>query len=257
MNWPERLRAGEIHLHLSADPEIGDVSLLDAYESLLSADERARRDRFHFPRHRHQFLVSRALLRTTLSLYRPSVTPEAWRFAVNAHGRPRVLDDTSDELDFNLSHSEGRVVLAVSACRSPGVDIEALDRAVDMLELASQFFAPAELTELSALDPALQRRRFFDLWTLKEAYVKARGLGLAIPLAAFAIGFPGEGGLSIRVEPEASELFGPWRLWSIDAGPGHALSLAIRHDGPLAVRQFESRPLEMIAETACRVLRNA
>ncbi len=224
----EPLPANEIHLHVTEDPTISEPSLLAANEGFLSPDELQRRARFRFGRHRHQFLVSRAPLRTTLTYYQPSVSPQDWRFELNMHGRPRISGDAGRELDFNLTHTDGCIVVAVSRIEMPGVDIEALERTDDVIDLARQFFAPSEIVDLLKLEPALQRRRFFDLWTLKEAYLKARGLGLSIPLNAFTIRFPGDHHLSIDCNLPDTNDFEQWQLWSIELSQLHSLSLAIK-----------------------------
>lgn len=256
MTLPDLLPSSAVHLHISEDPAITSPSLLAAYEALLTPDELVRRDRFRFERHRHQFLVSRALLRTTLTHYHPSVLPQDWRFALNTHGRPRIEGEIGNKLDFNLSHTEGCIVLAVSRVASPGVDIEAVDRTDATIELACEFFSPAEVAELLVLAEPLQRRRFFDLWTMKEAYVKAKGLGLAIPLTAFTIGFPTANCLSIDFQPEANDVSTFWQLWSVDMGDHYALSLAINCHKALSLRLFSNLPLQSIAETDCVIMRS-
>lgn len=256
MTLPDKLPSSEVHLHIIKDPAINTPCLLAAYEAILTPDELARRDRFRFERHRHQYLVSRALLRTTLTHYHPSMLPQNWRFVLNTHGRPRIEGEIGDELDFNLSHTEGCIVLAVSRVASPGVDIEAIDRTDATIELAREFFSSAEVAALLVLAEPLQRRRFFDLWTLKEAYVKAKGLGLAIPLTAFTIGFPTANHLSIDFEPEAADVSAFWQLWSINVGDHYALSMVINWHKALSLRLFVNHPLQSIAETDCVIMRS-
>lgn len=253
MPSPDTLPAGEIHLHMADDPSIVAPHLLAAYDAMMSPEEAARRDRFRFERHRHQFLVARALLRNTLSLYRPDIDPATWRFETNAYGRPRVAGAGAGELDFNLSHTEGRIVLAVCRTPSPGVDIERLDRKDPFTDIAGQFFAEAEARGLSALPSAKQRRRFFHIWTLKEAYIKACGRGLSIPLKDFSIHFPEEGGPCIHFA-KGEDHQSRWQLWSLSAGEDYALSMALADAGPLRLRLFRSIPLLMTEETDYRII---
>jgi 4'-phosphopantetheinyl transferase len=140
--------------------------------------------------------------------------------AVLLHESPRgalSLDPAhhSTDLCFNLSHTDGLVVLAIA--RQPvGVDVEWLDRRGRTIELADRYFAPTEITALRALPETAQRDRFFDLWTLKEAYIKARGLGLALPLGGFAYSDFETPPLSIAVDPTLADRpdsewsFGTW-----------------------------------------------
>jgi 4'-phosphopantetheinyl transferase len=254
MPSPDALPSDEIHMHIADDPAITAPALLARYDAMLDPEEAARRDRFHFAQHRHQFLVARALVRSTLSLYRPDIKPAEWQFAANAYGRPRIVGDGAGALDFNLSHTDGRIVLAVCRARSPGVDIERLDRLETVTHIAARFFAERETRALLALPPLMQRRRFFDLWTLKEAYIKARGMGLSIPLTDFSIHFPAEGAPAIHFADGVDDEASRWQLWSFDAGEDYALSLAISGAGPLRPRQFQSIPLMSVKEIDCRIL---
>lgn len=254
MSSPDALPPDEIHLHVADDSTITAPALLARYDAMLNPEEAARRDRFHFEQHRHQFLVARALVRSTLSVYRPDIQPAEWQFAANAYGRPRITGAGAGTLDFNLSHTDGRIVLAVCRAQSPGVDIERLDRLETVTDIAARFFAERETRALSALPLSAQRRRFFDLWTLKEAYIKARGMGLSIPLKDFSIHFPAEGRATIRFADGVDDDPSRWQFWSLHAGEGYALSLAIAGAVPMRPRLFQSIPLVDSKEIDCRIL---
>lgn len=254
MPSPDVLPPDEIHLHIVDDPAITAPALLARYDAMLNPEETARQDRFRFARHRHQFLVARALVRSTLSLYHPETEPAEWQFATNEYGRPRIVGAGAGALDFNLSHTDGRIVLAICRSQSPGVDIERIDRPEAVADIAAQFFAETEIQALSALPAAMQRRRFFDLWTLKEAYIKARGMGLSIPLKDFSIQFPQERGPTIRFADGVDDEASRWQLWSLYAGQDYALSLAIAGAIPMRLRQFQSIPLVASKEIDCRIL---
>lgn len=245
----DRIAPGEIHLHIVDDSEVAD---LDACRAVMSADEHARSDRFHFERDRRRFAVTRGLLRFTLSLYVPDSRPDAWRFGRNRHGRPAIAGDGGGGLDFNLSHTAGRAVLAVSRLRSVGVDVEWRGRSLAAADLAARFFAAEEAAALPT-EPAARDRRFFELWTLKEAYVKALGKGLSIPLDSFHIGFPGESGLSLEIDGRSAA---GWRLWALDAGRDHALAVAAMADETVTLRAFRSIPAVSADAADCRVLRS-
>lgn len=221
------LAENDMHLWYAWDQRITDAALLARYRQLLTADERERQDRFHFARHRHQYLVSRALLRGVLSRY-AAVEPGAWRFRNNAFGKPEIANAGIAAPRFNLSHSEQLVVLAVAARGEVGVDVEWLGRSASLLELADHYFAPEEVRQLRALPAAMQTSRFFDFWTLKEAYIKACGLGLSIPLHHFSFRFDASGRVGIAFHPERGDDAGRWQFWQVSVSDQHRLALAQR-----------------------------
>ncbi|MGH2898524.1 MAG: 4'-phosphopantetheinyl transferase family protein, partial [bacterium] len=158
---------------------------LAEYRELLSADERDRCRRYVFENSRRQFLIGHALLRTTLSRY-VDRDPCSWTFVPGPHGRPELIDAKGmPPLRFNISHTDGLVVVAVGLGRELGVDVEDVRRTTPAPDFAGEFLAGPERDVLAAAKPADRSARFFELWTLKEAYLKARGLGLSIPLDTF------------------------------------------------------------------------
>ncbi|MGR7995152.1 4'-phosphopantetheinyl transferase family protein [Xanthobacter sp. ZOL 2024] len=254
MAWCEALPPGEVHLHLVDDTAIVAPELLARYAAWLNPEEAARHQQFRFARHRHQFLVARALVRETLSLYCPWIAPAEWCFAFNAYGRPGLRASLACNMDFNLSHTDGRMVLAICRAPSPGVDIEGLDRPEIAPDDITPFFSAGEEASLRGLAEPLRRRRFYELWTLKEAYLKARGRGLSIPLRDFTIGFTAPGALSITFADGVDDRAGRWRLWSVWAGAGYALSLALADAPAQRLRLFQRVPLAGGRELACRIL---
>lgn len=167
-------------------------------ETSLSASERVRRDGIQHPRAYAEFHAGRRLIRVVLGKLL-GVGPAEVRLLESERGALSLDPNHGCRLRFNLSHTEGLVVLAVAET-DVGVDVEWLDRPGRTVELADRYFAPSEVASLKALPEVIQRDRFFDLWTLKESYIKARGLGLAMPLAKFA--FAGFGGaLTLAVDP--------------------------------------------------------
>ncbi|PXX69500.1 4'-phosphopantetheinyl transferase [Pseudomonas sp. LAMO17WK12:I10] len=240
---PLRLGSGEIHVWSARDPQIGDAALLAAYRSWLSAEETERMARLMFEHHRHQYLVTRALLRSTLSLYAPWVAPHQWVFASNAWGKPAIVAPAVP-MAFNLSHTEGLVTLALTLENSVGIDVESRQRMADA-DLAERFFSAREVHYLSSLPAAGRASAFISLWTLKEAYIKACGQGLSIPLDSFSfdLATPGRIGFSCQaLEPlEARD----WRFWQWESGP-FVLSLGCRPQSPrppgIAVRLYETVP---------------
>jgi 4'-phosphopantetheinyl transferase len=171
-----QLTLREVHLWLTFTSGVSE-SLAETFRhSLLSEDERQREGKFFFAADRHRFVVTRALLRTSLSRY-AAVSPAAWRFEVDEYGRPHA---TQSRLVFNISHTSGLVAIAITREAAVGVDVENVDRAADILGIARQNFAPAEYRELLTTPQDARAERFFHYWTLKEAYCKAEGRGLSL-----------------------------------------------------------------------------
>jgi 4'-phosphopantetheinyl transferase len=221
-----------------------DIAAHDAsYRQLLTRDEHERMMRFVFERDRHQFLITRALVRTMLSRY-AAVAPADWRFITNAYGRPEVLDRPAGvaDLHFNLSHTDGLIACAVTVGREVGVDVECTTREVTH-DVPGRFFAPREVSDLRALPEADQSRVFFDYWTMKEAYIKARGMGLSIPLNDFAFRLRPPALPTIAFEPELDDDPATWQFFQASPTATHRLGLAVRRTGPdLSIRIREVVP---------------
>lgn len=201
--------------------EIGDGSLWPRYDALLSADERAVQARFRFAKDQRRYLVTRALVRTVLSRY-ADVRPQDWGFSAGPRGRPVIsAPRAAPALEFNISHSADLVLLGVTAGRTLGIDTESVATREADIDGLDRYFAPEESAALLALAPGDRRRRFFELWTLKESYIKARGLGLAIALDAFRFELAGERGLTLHMRPELGDSPGRWRLWQLALRSGY------------------------------------
>lgn len=247
--WP--LPPTEAHLWYVVPEAIDDPALLAAYDALLTPVERARNRRFVFARHRHQDLVTRALVRTVLSTYCPSVEPQAWQFESNPYGRPEISAPlVRPGLRFNLSHTDGLVVCLVADSHEIGVDVENLTRGSDTVEIAERYFSPDEARTLRTWPVEQQPDRFFDYWTLKEAYIKARGLGLQIPLDQFTMqpdGAPRHADtrtqIGVRFGPGINDDPRRWQLALLDLTPRHRVAVAIRRSGAdLMLRRFQTVP---------------
>ena len=246
----------EVHLWYVEPEAIDDPALLDAYDTLLAPSERARNHRFVFARHRHQDLVTRALVRTVLSAYHPSVEPRHWAFEIGAFGRPEIAAPrVRPSVRFNLSHTDGMIVCLVAGDREVGVDIEDTGRSGYTVEIADRYFSPAEVRELRSWPAERQPERFFDYWTLKEAYIKARGLGLQIPLDQFTMQPPGyrpgfqssdreAGPVGIAFGPKIDDDPRSWQLRSLDLAARHRVGVAVRRDGAdMTLRLMRTVPL--------------
>jgi 4'-phosphopantetheinyl transferase len=220
------------------DPEAW--SQHEAYLALLAPEEHERMARLVFERDRRRFLLTRALVRTMLSRY-AVVPPAAWAFIANVHGRPEILDRPRGvpDLRFNLSHTEGLIACAMTIGREVGVDVEHVQRRLTQ-DVAGRFFAPSEVNNLKALPDDEQARAFFDYWTLKEAYIKARGFGLALPLGDFAFTLAPPAPPQIAFEPALEDDPATWQFVQDWPTPVHRLALAVRREGadlPVRIRK--------------------
>ncbi|MBL9100844.1 MAG: 4'-phosphopantetheinyl transferase superfamily protein [Myxococcales bacterium] len=193
----------------------------------MNPEEAGRQARFLFARHRHQFLVARALVRTTLSRY-ADLPPAAWRFVANGYGRPDIDPAHGlGDLRFNLSHTDGLVAVAV-ARGEVGVDVEDTWRRSHTDQIAEHFFAAGEVAGLRALPGERQHGRFFDLWTLKEAYIKARGMGLAISLQRFGYDLDTGPAIALTIDPSLGDTPEGWQFYLDAPTDRHRLALAVR-----------------------------
>jgi 4'-phosphopantetheinyl transferase len=225
--------------------ELGDPSLLERYRALMSPEELAKEKRFRFESSRRECVVTRALVRTTLSRY-AHVAPEAWRFESGPHGRPELVPGQCCEpLRFNLSHTDGLIACAVALGRDIGIDVETTERPGETVAIADRFFSPSEVRDLHALPMERQRPRFFDYWTLKEAYIKARGFGLALPLEQFSFHITGEGPIRISFDPRLEDDPETWQFARYCPTPTHVLAVAVRkeRDRPLTIEVARTTPL--------------
>ena len=226
MSGPVELGGEEAHVW-TTDPNAGMIQREPArYLEWLSAEERERYGRFRFEKDRRLFLAGQAQIRAVLSLYDEEIGAAQWRFSTNPYGRPEIANPhRGAALRFNLSHTQGAVVSAVVRTRAIGIDVESLDRDVDMLGIARSSFAPGEFRELAALSGEERRNRFFEYWTLKEAYIKARGKGLSIPLNQFW--FKRCGG-KIAVQSEGADSAEEWQFEQFRPTPRHRAAVAVQ-----------------------------
>lgn len=210
-----------------------DADTIAEAVAVLSDEERAQYERFHFARDARDYAAAHALLRHTLARH-GGLAPDRWRFGKDEHGKPFLVDAEDARLAFSLSHTDGMVACAVTMGTDVGVDVECVDRDVDAADIAARFFAPSEAAHLQQLDGDPRRDRFFDFWTLKEALVKALGLGLAYPLHQIAFAIDGDGGIHLSapadVDPHA------WDFRVFAPGARHRLAVAVRRLGPEPAR---------------------
>jgi len=150
------------------------VKLSDRY---LSTEERARRDRLHFEEDRRDFTIAHDLLRRALSRY-ADVPPADWRFVTNEYGKPSIIAPEVRPLSFSLSYTRGCVACAITSNAALGVDVERIDQFQRAQEIADRYFSKAEASWLRQCSADIRNARFAELWTLKESFLKAIGVGL-------------------------------------------------------------------------------
>jgi 4'-phosphopantetheinyl transferase len=197
-----------------------DASTLAAVERLMTPEERARRDRFVFEKNQVEYLVTRALCRLVLASY-VGRAPEALVFQRTELGRP-LLEETGD-LAFNLTNTVELVACAVARGHEIGVDAEPLHRADQVLNVAKRVFTDSERAGLDALPLPARRRRAVELWTLKEAYIKAKSAGFSLPVERFEVRFSDDGSRTLAFYPPLDDAPERWALATVEV-EGHLLS---------------------------------
>ncbi len=200
--------------------------------ALLDADERARYDRIEAPAVEALYLEAHGMLRTVLSSY-ADLRPEAWRFELNEYGRPEIAAALAAQVPpirFNLSHTAGLVAVLVTGTVDCGVDVEHMQPLADAVAISGRFFSPEEIVNLALEGPVEQGRRFYAYWTLKESYIKARGMGLALPLDQFTFHWNGAGeDVSISFGDEIDDDGRRWQFGCGTHGREHAVAVALKH----------------------------
>jgi 4'-phosphopantetheinyl transferase len=200
---------------------------IEYFRQMLTPDELSRADRFYFQKDRNHFIVARAVLRTILGRYL-NIDPHQLRFRYSFYGKPSLAKEyDGDQLRFSVSHSHGMALFAVACCRELGVDIERIRPDVATEHIAEQFFSPREVATLRALPADRQIEAFFNCWTRKEAYIKARGEGLSLPLNQFDVSLtPGEPATLLNVQGDMSEV-SRWSLQELNPYLGYVAALVV------------------------------
>jgi 4'-phosphopantetheinyl transferase len=234
-----------LQLWLAYPSDLAEPAVEEACAALLDDAERARAPRFRFARHRIEFLATHALTRVALSHAHP-LAPQAWSFSVNEYGKPSPVPECG--LHFNQSNSLELAVCLIArpdamggAIADVGVDVESFARAEEIVPLASRVFSAAERGQLDALPVAERPDRSLSLWTLKEAYIKARGMGLSLPLEGISFLFDGARAMRLEVASGIDDEPGRWRFCQIDHA-GHRIALAVEANGVGPLEIFEVRP---------------
>jgi 4'-phosphopantetheinyl transferase len=221
------LNSKQVHLWYLPLEERRSNDLRNAAQRLMSSEELARAQSFLNPKARDLYVLSRSFVRAVLSQY-ADVEPQDWKFRTNRYGKPEIASPASAQsLRFNLTNTDGLVGCAVAFGRDVGIDAEGIDHAVAIAEIAEHFFTPAEVVALRALPPDERSTLFFKIWTLKESYIKARGVGLNMPLNKFAFVFKDGNPIEIVSDPDLADHREDWYFSVLRPTKGHLMALAL------------------------------
>jgi 4'-phosphopantetheinyl transferase len=242
--------SARLQLWFAHPSDLSESDVSEACIAILDEAERARAVRFKFDRHRREYIATHALTRAALSHAHPS-PPQSWSFICNKHGKPSPVSECG--LRFNQSNSLELTVCLV-ALPDPisggpaevGVDVESFARSAEIVPLASRVFSPAERAELEALPTGQRPDRALSLWTFKEAYIKARGMGLSLPLQKISFLFDepktdGQQTIRFAVEPEVDDDPTRWRFCQFNHA-GHRVALAVEAAAVCNPEIYEARP---------------
>ena len=219
---PPQLQAGELHIwKIELDYDSGHWQPLMA---LLSNDEQIKADSFRFEKLRLRYIAGRAALRKLLGGYIGCET-EAVSFVYNDYGKPS-LQDVDSGLRFNVSHS-GEIMLAAFALNSKiGIDIEAIQQNIDCMDICQCWFSVQESNALRNLPEEKRIGAFFRVWTRKEAYIKARGIGLSYPLNRFSVSLD-ETAPALLEHQDCSQEMKSWQIYNIEVSSAYSAAIVI------------------------------
>jgi len=199
-------------------------AVLQQMASTLSSDDTGRVERFLITRVRERFIAARGILRQLLGVYL-GLDPARLEFCYGPEGKPSLSTIHNSRISFNVSHSGNMALFAVCSGAELGVDIEEVKSDFKGIQIASHFFSEKEIAELAKLPPKRANEAFFECWTAKEAYVKARGQGLSIPLRSFTIG------LGYREQFLQDERGRRWGCYALEVTPGFAGAVVAEGEG--------------------------
>ena len=242
----------EVHVWFCNPERIQDEAKISAYNSVLSAQEMHQHDRFHFEKDKHSYLVSHALLRHALSKY-STVRALQWQFSCNTHGKPELVKDTValdidiPAISFNLTHTDGLCACVVTLDRTCGIDAENIHRKNRLAAVAQRMFAEEELKVLQ--ENPDEQHQFYNFWTLREAYVKALGTGLAGSSKDYYFSVKPKGSVvaadrtvSINFRNRRQAESSHWQFDLFEPTEDHRLAVAFESQEPMPVQILEFIP---------------
>ena len=230
---------GAIHIWYLFTNEIHDLELIDSYFEIISNDEFEKINKYIFDKDRHSCLLTRALIRYVLSRY-VNKKPYQWEFSINDYGKPAIKNIPENQLfKFNISHTDGLIALALTTTGDIGIDIENLERnktknksenkpetKIDNISIAKRFFSQKEAVIIKNAAQNTKMELFLDFWTLKEAYIKARGMGLSIPLDKFYFTIT-DNNIDIGFDSEINDIPENWQFFKLNLDNKYKMSIAI------------------------------
>ena len=199
-------------------------------ERVLSEEERTRAARFYFERDRQSWIIAHGVLRLLLARYL-QLEPQKLLFVSNKYGKPALAPAHQGKLAFNLSHSRDIALYALACGRQVGVDVEYMKDNIEYDTLAKVSFSPQEQIALRALEGEAKHAAFFSCWTRKEAYIKARGMGLSLPLDLFDVSLRPDDAPALLASREDPREVNRWTLRNLFPGTGYAGALAVEGSG--------------------------
>ena len=222
------LKPGLLYLWTARTDDLGDIKTLSNLEAILSANEKKETRRFRRDRDRHQFLLARGLLRLALSEHLP-VSPADWRFARDQNHKPFIIaPKSSSAVNFSLSHTNGLIACLISLVADAALDVEKLEFHDDLALVAKQVLSAVELTALGKLSGQDWTKRFFDYWTLKEAYAKAKGLGLRLALSDIGFEIEADNAIRAHLSSRSDDDSSAWVFWCHHLSSHHTISVAAK-----------------------------
>jgi len=242
--WPspsEQTPLGAAAVHVWRIRLDQSPAMVESFRQLLAADERVRANRFHFEKDRRHFIVARGGLRKLLERYL-GIAAADLRFAYADHGKPFLAPGTFGSrapLKFNLAHSGSLAVYAFTSLGEIGIDLEQIKPEFTGEDIARRFFSATEVACLDQLPAAERPLAFFNCWTRKEAFIKAKGMGLSLGLDQFDVTLaPDQDAALLRTRWEESEA-GRWSLRTLDIGAGYVGAVAVEaHNWQLNCWEF-------------------
>ena len=225
----------EIHLYTCCPSDVANKA--DALHGVLSPDEHKRLAGMSFESDRLDYLVAHAMLRVVLSRY-SEASPHSWQFTKGPHGKPELLDNHSG-IEFNLAHTRDLCAVIVTSGKPCGVDVEILTRTNNIEGIAWKTFSEPEI-EFMGLNQDIARHRFFQLWSLREAYLKALGVGMSGNSKDFGFGIDEDFTVTLRFDDARDH---EWSLALHDVGAGHVMATCVERGDGIKITGFDAAKL--------------
>ena len=230
----------EIHVWFAHPDQVTNPATLERCRAVLSTQETTQYRRFHSPADSHGYLIAHALLRNTLSKY-ADLPPAGWTFTQGTHGRPEISNPEVPAIRFNLTHTKGLVGCVVTLENDCGIDAEALSSLHDLSGIARRMFSVDETRELQQLRGSVQLDYFFARWTLREAYVKALGIGISHPTQNLSFMIGKDDTIRVTFGPELGDNGEHWQFRLLRPTPEHIAAIAVHKNN--------QRPKKLIVRT--------